>query len=951
MQRFRENTFFTFLNKEKENIVFALFIAVYLLLQIFKFPDFRIIDFSDFAFGEATSSNVSVGRRVAYFYNGIFVFAGLFSVIYFLFKFLIKRFNPKKIRFQIPFALAGLGLMLSIVNVFGADSKNFTGIILVLFLFSLLISLFGRKQKVFKLLNTLVFVPIIIYSILLISGVFYIISPDEGAVEGSVLWFALSFLLVSSLFLLFESKWGQKFSLLIFKPLVWVPTFAFLSTEIVIAIKYSGNPLIDYQIIFFILFGLICILSFFKFKRRPVKKQIHNLFSKQLVFGVLSMITVFSLYAPIVHYPVELFESANVANAQMRLFEFGEIPLVDFMSSHMLQEQWTGWIYHLIHGYSGDFSFIAYFFLNDLVFLLVLYFILKEILNDSLSPLLVIVCLPFLADLFNPALLFGVLPIFFLKRLLSNASTLNYLRLFGVVLFIILWKLDTGFACLVASSILLLILWITKQIEFKLKPILTSAGLSVLILLTGLGITFIIRSPEYILENINSALHYFRAGQSHGLSQITREINQDFYIHYFLLPLVAVILVIVTIIELRNQKDKIPFVQLTGVFFLLFFLGNFQRGLVRHSFMEKLDFYWSSFFFVGLIFLFIHWFAMNNRGKKIVFLLVGNLSLFLIFKPFAIGERQMMIEQSISNPTHIGFKKHLVESRFKNRVEIDEKLQAEYQEIVKYLKENLNEGETFYDFSNTPLLYYLAQKQQPSYFCQNLQNTVGDYLQFKQIETLKESNVPILVYQNEPLTFWDRTDNVDNTLRYYLIAEYLFRNYKPDSVIGTKWVWKESPINEDEDQADLKTYRFIDYGKSAGIWTSHLKEKNDVLGEEIELKLEKESHRNNFQVRLDSNIQKEVKAGFLQLEFELISNMYPEDKLNWTVHIFNDKNVVATSRFEGFENRLIYTLRLTNFYNWHRGNVDFIRIYPEGDSEERMGLKSVRIIKDKRIEG
>ncbi len=950
MEESTRHTFFNFIRREKEVLVFALFVSVYLLLQLFKFPDFRVNDFSSFLFGEATSRNVSIGRRISYFYNGMFAFAGLFSAFYFLFKFLIRRFNPSKIRIQTPFYLAGLGSVLALVNIFGADSKNFTGILLFLFVLIFLINLFARESLLRPLLNPTILISLLIYSFLLYSGVIFLVAINEDTVAGSIWWFLLALIHISILYLLFEKKLGSRKALLVFQPLIWVPIITFLSAEVVISIKYSGNPLMDYQIIFLILFVLTYVLTLTVFRKKLYRLSFKGLVSKYFVIGVLSSLAIFTFYSPIVHYPLELFESANPANAQMRLFEYGEIPFVDFMSSHMVQEQWSGWIYHLIHGYSGDFSFMAYFFFNDVLFLILLFFLLKEILKDHLTALVVIICLPFLGELFNPSLLLGVLPIFYLRNLIRKTSIIDYLKLYWVVIFMVFWKLDTGFACLVASSIGLILLWIGKQIEFKFKEVAISLAITIVILGLGLGLTFILRSPEYVMENMTAALHYFKAGQAHGFSQLTWEVDQNFYIHYVFMPLIAILLVLVSLFEMRSGeiKQKVSFVHLAGIFFMLFFLGNFQRGLVRHSFMEGLDFFWSSFFFTGLIFFLIHWFGKGKRNRIFAFLLFGNLCLFVFFKAFPIGQRKMMIETAIAYPTHLGFKQHLVESMYDNRVEIEDELKAEYEWIVNYLKEELEGEETFYDFTNTPILYYLTQKSQPSYFCQNLQNTVGDFLQLKQIEDLKKADVPLLLYSNEPMNFWDRTDNVDNTLRYYLIAEYLFQNYEPDTIVGTKWVWKASAFEGKERKTNLKTYRFVDYGKSAGLWTEYLKKEGSVLAP-ITLIFEEKQKGAYSKVEVSEDLLNQSRACFLQLSFDLKTEMYPEEFLDWTVQLMDGKKVVGTARFEGFENHEVYTIRLSNYYNWQRGNVDGIRIIPGHLSKQRMKLRGIQLVKDKRF--
>ncbi|MEZ4937821.1 MAG: hypothetical protein R2799_09540 [Crocinitomicaceae bacterium] len=681
--------------------------------------------------------------------------------------------------------------------------------------------------------------------------------------------------------------------------------------------------------------------------------SIKSMISKYYAFGIISLLSIFAIYHPIVVYPLELFESANIANAQMRIFEFGELPVFDFMSSHMLYEQWTGWVYHLIHGYSNDFSFMAYFFLNEFIFLLILYFILKEIFNESLLALIAICCLPFLGDLFNSGLLIGILPVFFIKKLMEDPSIKNYLRFYGVLLFLFFWKIDVGVASTFASSFLLLILWMTGKVEFKIKQVLVSFLIVLVFLGLALGFSFLIRSPEYILGNLEAALHYIKASQAHGYSRIAHGFNQGFYFHYFLIPLFAVLLVLLSIIEFKKSRrgDRLSMTHLFGIFFILFFLGNFQRGLVRHSFMDGLDFYWSSYFFVGLVFYLIYWFGKEQKSRIIWIFFIGNVFLFLSFKEFNVSERTMMLERVVSIPSHLGFKAHLVESQYSNRVEIPEEVEKEYKHIVEYLKKELVSEETFYDFSNTPLLYFLTSKKQPSYFCQNLQNTVDDFLQLKQIGQLKNEKVPLLIYSNEPANFWDRTDDVDNSLRYYLLAEYFFQNYQPDTIVDNKWVWKENQNMRFRNKIDFKAIRHLNYGKSAAIWSEFLNGREDLLGEEYLMVPKIDDQGIHYILEMDPQLQRQTKAAFLSFEFDLSSEIYPEENIEWEVRLMHENTIIGSAQFKMFEKRERYIIRLSNFYNWYHVTVDSIELITKPEHLGRMQLKSVKIIKDKRFEG
>ena len=87
-------------------------------------------------------------------------------------------------------------------------------------------------------------------------------------------------------------------------------------------------------------------------------KVLQNRFALAALLGLITAVQ----YHPIFTQSSEMFELANNANAQLKLFQFHEIPFVDFLSSHVFSEQFYGIIYHTIFGYSNDLAFLTYAF-------------------------------------------------------------------------------------------------------------------------------------------------------------------------------------------------------------------------------------------------------------------------------------------------------------------------------------------------------------------------------------------------------------------------------------------------------------------------------------------------------------------------------------------------------------------------------------------------------------
>lgn len=104
----------------------------------------------------------------------------------------------------------------------------------------------------------------------------------------------------------------------------------------------------------------------------------------------------------------------------------------------------------------------------------------------------------------------------------------------------------------------------------------------------------------------------------------------------------------------------------------------------------------------------------------------------------------------------------------------------------------LGEGETFFDFSNTPMLYYYLEKEVPSFFFQNPQNVHSMTLQEDWVRRMPEFKVPVVLFRHDPPNWWDATDGVPNTLRHAIMSRYLQRHYRFDRTAAGYEIWISS---------------------------------------------------------------------------------------------------------------------------------------------------------------
>ncbi|KAA1190064.1 hypothetical protein F0M18_13435 [Pseudohalioglobus sediminis] len=118
---------------------------------------------------------------------------------------------------------------------------------------------------------------------------------------------------------------------------------------------------------------------------------------------------------------------------------------------------------------------------------------------------------------------------------------------------------------------------------------------------------------------------------------------------------------------------------------------------------------------------------------------------------------------------------------------------SQYDSFIDFSARYLNEGDAFYDFSNAPMLYVLAGIRLPNYVYETVWHTSETVQEttLAELEALRADNrLPFVVFrQNKPR--WDALDGVDNALRSYRMAEYLYQHFRPCVRIGRFDIWTD----------------------------------------------------------------------------------------------------------------------------------------------------------------
>jgi hypothetical protein len=320
--------------------------------------------------------------------------------------------------------------------------------------------------------------------------------------------------------------------------------------------------------------------------------------------------------------------------------------------------------------------------------------------------------------------------------------------------------------------------------------------------------------------------------------------------------------------------------------------------------------------------------------------------LIFFLKYFTIEKEASALNTFLSNPTLSQLDHKLSAPNFNGRITGENDFtEKTYADLKLFLDQNIKNNQTFLDFSNTPMLYYYCQRKVPSYFCQNLQNTVDDYLQMEQIKRINPNEVPIVIYSNYPKNWWDNTDGVSNIMRQYLLAEYIHKMYKPYAVINNHSIWITKEIDLDhsnfQNNIELNTPQEFNYKNAAWLINEYVKhEAKDSFKKITPLKGALEISRNTVSINIQENTLEKS-----NLFIKIVLNKSTKSE-NLKIEIFSDNMLIGTNIFKTRKNQLEYMMPISNHYLWSEKSTTMIKT----SNSNNCSVSDIQFFKDNRNE-
>ncbi len=757
-------------SREKKFIfLLSTYITCTLLFAVSANFSTELFHTNDFMIGEATVKGVNVSARISNFYTLLLFCLVTFAIFYGLFTKLMKSFIERIERKDELSTLLILQILLATFYFFNGEKSESDAVLhlSILFLFGLEIThYYFKKEFIF-------FKGDVLKSLFLSTIGLYLIT-ENIFITGTVLLILL---------ILFRIKKIQNKFNSISVALSALPLLLFITVEITLILNQNGFYNWQYWLTgSFVFLSLLSILYWRKINQKELSKIIFKWEAPVVILGAC----IYSVYSPIIPLSGDLFESANNLNPLMMSEVYHSTYYIDYISSHLMSDYFWMKLFALLNGYQNDTAQLIYYGLSFCVYILAIYYFLKEYFKSHFGIIIFMLFMPYLYFYFAYSYAFALIPLIFLSRFFSTKEV-RFLWWFGITSTLTLfWRLDVGIATIGASVVIFVFLFLMeKKWRVTLLKIAT-----VLILFYGALFTLYY---SYCSDLISEALHYFGGSQAHGNSQLTPEKSNLFYLDYFILPGLISLCVLYLLFNFKKHKNENFF--WIVLFFSAFYFFNFQRGLVRHSFMSMNESYITSFAWVILILMYLRLYKVKLSMALFSVFMVGGFLLSI----HSIENKKSLLNESksfsVNNLPKINGKKIV---RATENIDFEEYTKP----AVDFLKQQLKNDETFFDFSNSPILYYHTEKKIPTQFSQSLQYIVDIHLQKECVKRIQKVKIPWIVYSQTHEAFGDNIDGVPNGIRYYYIASYLIDNYTPSNNYGTFHLWKK----KNENQTDTSAY-------------------------------------------------------------------------------------------------------------------------------------------------
>ncbi len=959
--------------KEMDKQIF-LIAAVTALLFLFYIDPLANVDMADWdrTFSPAVLSGISIGKRIQNFYFLFFLFIPMFFSFSALAYTLLFNVRPqyKKIYLKISMILL-CSVVVSYVSRYMAGFEGHCAEVLIKNMLAFqgiltVIALIDAKQIFCFSDVTCFFVGYMVA--VLSSNILLRVSMNVSIL---IVWVCLMCYAAVACKTAFGARIFKDSQNLLFL-LMWTPAILRLTLEGIYLLTERGKDIRNYYTCIggvALVFVFLSVAIVFLFRKKKLS------FSTVGFVGAILSLCALSFFAYTYQYmwPLSrysgIYEGGNTSVFADTVF-YGKIPIVDYFSAHALGDMWTHLIYYLLHSDIKTVLANPYFPLGAVGGVLALFYIVRTLFDEDAA--ILFICL-------FPYNYYGVkitslcfISVAALLYIIKRTTFRAYFLFWFVVLISAFTSYDEGISLGIAC-ILAYVLLIFKEKD-KLKRFILSgtavggaALLSYIFYALFTGIPVISRLREWLSVSVGSSSTW-------ALADFGDPSTFAFLFAYFIVPVSAVVILVVAAFWLVRNKNHMAAAVLTIVFALAQLLF-FTRTVVYHNLAACLG-------QNGVLLNYVHWtiplfvlYLWRRKGRSLEKQLLAWLCTFgiLLFAEGALvtsifpNSASSVFAYAAAASENWDLHNNTTENLGKERLVFDQPALTFIEQFETIFDTLLTREQTFIDFANITSLYALTGRERPCYVAQTPGLLTDLYSQECYLDEVAQYDCPLAIVGTTEDTFTQQMIGIPHNIRYYKIAEYIYRNYQPLVKTGDFVIWCKkglrtgftdtlagagllesgytlvdygydaADISADGDGSELflyEPYHQFSLQKLPYIW-AHYDEyeawKNDVLEKPENV----EGHSYVF-----SGSQKIKTPNGNYMAFECVNPS--ETDIEATV-IFLDSREAGIRyeySFTALPGSNTYMIRVSQDYFWEAFNIDTINF----ESEQEFQIKDINIL-------